>query len=740
REVVHGVLQRHGVGRIIVSSLVGHSLDALRSGLPTLEVLHDFYPAWPLLGVHPQAWLETDARQPLQQALQHHELLPDFRDHDAAGWTRLAQNWRATVVKHGIKLVAPSQSVAVLLRQLDQGWNSVHIDIVHHGLVPLPLAGTVVPRIREDGKLRLVIPGRMQEGKGQSLLLEALPQLTRYAHITLLGAGKNGEAFFGTAGVNVVMQYRREELPGLMQAIGPDLAVLLSVVPETFSYTLSEMRQLGVPTVATRVGSFEERIQHGQDGWLIEPEVPALAEMVCRIAGQRKMLDTVRSNLARVDHQSATTMVQRYAEICPARLSTPRLSRPANLMDLQCSALAQQNAELENERTDLQRQAQELQREVEQRTEWARERDHALNEEQVRRKRWVKSLQAEIQSAQAALATQQTQLDLLDQVLESSSWRITRPLRAARRMLENLAQARAWNPRRWPLLISQAGRTVRISGWRGALLRFQQSPQRSRAPSTVFSSDIEPVGDPAPPPAMPRSATPEVSIVIPVFNQWLYTAACLRSIARANNRAGYEVVVVDDHSRDETADRLQDVSGLTNIRNSKNLGFIGSCNHGAEHARGRYILLLNNDTQVLDGWLDALLDTFKRFPDTGLAGARLVYPDGNLQEAGGLVFNDGGGWNYGRGDNPNKPEYAFTREVDYCSGACVIVPADLFRRLGCLDANYTPAYYEDTDLAFKVRQAGFKVRLQAAATVIHHEGVSSGTDLRSGTKHYQEIN
>jgi len=167
---------------------------------------------------------------------------------------------------------------------------------------------------------------------------------------------------------------------------------------------------------------------------------------------------------------------------------------------------------------------------------------------------------------------------------------------------------------------------------------------------------------------------------------------------------------------------------------------VGSCNRGADAATGEYLVLLNNDTQVLDGWLDAMLETFERFPDTGLAGARLVYPDGRLQEAGGIVFRDGSGWNYGRNDRAERPEYAYTREVDYCSGACIMLPASLFRRLGGFDQRYAPAYYEDTDLAFRVREAGFKVRLQAAATIIHHEGITAGTDTGSGAKRFQHIN
>ena len=104
------------------------------------------------------------------------------------------------------------------------------------------------------------------------------------------------------------------------------------------------------------------------------------------------------------------------------------------------------------------------------------------------------------------------------------------------------------------------------------------------------------------------------------------------------------------------------------------------------------------------------------------------------------MFRDGSGWNYGRNDNPDRHEYQFVRPADYCSGACIMLPVQLFRDLGGFDEHFAPAYYEDTDLAFRVRARGLEVRVQPAATVIHHEGVSSGTDLASGAKRYQVVN
>ncbi|HVU16367.1 MAG TPA: glycosyltransferase [Candidatus Didemnitutus sp.] len=239
---------------------------------------------------------------------------------------------------------------------------------------------------------------------------------------------------------------------------------------------------------------------------------------------------------------------------------------------------------------------------------------------------------------------------------------------------------------------------------------------------------------------VPGPENPAVSIVIPIHNQIELTLACLESLTRCPAGAEYEVIIVDDASAAMTRDCLGAIRGARIVSQEQNQGFLRSCNRGAAAARGEFVVLLNNDTEVSGGWLKAMLDTFAQRPAAGLVGAKLVYPDGTLQEAGGILWADGSAWNYGRGQDAARPEFNYVRETDYCSGACIMLPAELWRQLGGFDEHFAPAYCEDSDLAMRVRAAGKKVYYQPAAVITHHEGRSNGTDVGSGLKKYQVLN
>lgn len=240
--------------------------------------------------------------------------------------------------------------------------------------------------------------------------------------------------------------------------------------------------------------------------------------------------------------------------------------------------------------------------------------------------------------------------------------------------------------------------------------------------------------------SFPDCEEPDISIVIPVYNKLDYTLQCLKALMPQTAGVSCEVILADDCSTDETQALLKTVPGLQYCRNPENLGFLRSCNRAAGMARGGILVLLNNDTVPLDNWLTEIVVPLQQNSQVGLVGSMLLYPNGCLQEAGGAIWEDGSGWNIGRLRDPEGCDYQFVREVDYCSGASFAVPIALWRQLDGFDLRYAPAYYEDTDFAFRVREAGLKVVYTPFSQLVHFEGISSGTDTSSGVKRYQAVN
>lgn len=242
---------------------------------------------------------------------------------------------------------------------------------------------------------------------------------------------------------------------------------------------------------------------------------------------------------------------------------------------------------------------------------------------------------------------------------------------------------------------------------------------------------------------IPSCSSPKVSIVIPAYNQIAYTYACIRSIIANTDMAEtpYEIILADDVSTDATAEIDKYISNLIISRNSSNMGFLKNCNQAARRAHGEYILFLNNDTKVHEGWLSALTELADSDDSIGMVGSKLVYADGRLQEAGGIIWDDASGWNYGRLDNPDKPEYNYVKDVDYISGAAIMISSALWKEIGGFDEYFAPAYCEDSDLAFEVRKHGKRVVYQPKSVVTHFEGISNGTDVQgTGLKRYQLVN
>ncbi len=366
----------------------------------------------------------------------------------------------------------------------------------------------------------------------------------------------------------------------------------------------------------------------------------------------------------------------------------------------------------------------------------------SLTDESLRNHKYTLQLQVQLEETQTQLA----------KIIMSHSWKMTFPLREGWKWLQN------------PSL--QAQRYLRFAAelTKRAYVRLPLSHQTKIAhrlflakhlPKLLRASSGQPLSVPilhkptlvlhpisdlqeaALGITLKTSSEPLVSVIIPIFGKCDYTLRCLISIATNSPQVPFEIILVNDCSPDNSEEVLKAVKGLQVISNLENQGFIRSCNIGALAAKGEYLCFLNNDTEIVSDWLDALVQTFEEFPGTGLAGSKLVYPDGKLQEAGGIIWQDGSAWNFGRNQDPSLPVYNYAREVDYCSGASIMVPKALFAELGGFDEHYLPAYCEDADLALKIRSRGYRVIYQPLSVAIHHEGITSGTDTTLGIKAYQ---
>ncbi|MBL8520708.1 MAG: glycosyltransferase [Betaproteobacteria bacterium] len=718
-------LRSLAVARVHVHHIHGHAQEVLdlaaHLGVPLDITLHDYFP------LTPQYHLDPGGALPAGVA-------------NAWGWSD--SEWRSrmgTFLAGASRVIAPSQDLAGRVR--------AHLPGVPIEVWPHPSLGA--PPVARPAKV--LVLGGLTNDKGLQVLLACArdaKQRRLPLHFEILGHTQDPVPTFPDLPVTLLGSYPQDAVDLLVSLTRADVALFPAQIPESFSFTLGTALRAGLPIVASRLGAFPERLANWPGVELVEwdalPETWNAA--LTRLSGERPPLpgemsaEVAAAYIARyLAPVAAKTRDCDCTDVAEHRYFAPReLPKDAELTlehlyrgGVLCghrparSELEARIAKFDNQLRMARESADaahEVARQTGERETANAERFRTAYEEQERNARaWREEY---------------------EKVIRSRSWRLTAPLRKAVRLVQYAAGLVGhWRRglRVLPLQMAVAYRILRTQGPHALWMRLRQKFARSREQAALPAQSFK-VEDTLLPLALPQSDAPRWSILVPVHGQHALTYTCLKSLAETCAGQAVEIIVADDASPEPVTAALAMVTGMRVLRNPSNLGFLRTCNAAAQHARGEYLVLLNNDTIVLGDWLQQLSAVFEQDPAAGLAGAKLLFPDGKLQEAGGIVWRDGSASNYGRGFDPRRPEFNYRREADYCSGACIMLPMDLWRALGGFDERYLPAYYEDTDLAFRVREAGRKVIYQPHAEVVHFEGQSSGTDITQGVKRHQAVN
>ncbi len=680
-------------------------------------------------------------------------------------WNLQIEDWRATMRKllaRADRVIAPSQDVAQRLRR--------HYPEIATNVWPHPEPAVELPRLT-----KIVLLGGLSSVKGLAVVREVVTYAKTHApSLDFVLIGHAAEAL--PKGLRATGSYDDRELPRLLASERPDAVWFPAQVPETFSYTLSVALAAGVSIVASDLGSFRERLS-GKSAHRLVAHDATSAQWVDALA------NGVSTNASKSSHHASeceANYASRYLEalrdatsvaidVVPfaavlTHAEAPRDSGTYAAIDIfRVGRYGGHRASLDVIERELERlepgETGFVGSEIYLRT--AREFDDLrlrfqnLNLDAQEMRVALHSARQHFASAAATLEQREIDIENLQRqarndarhvehlnrefqrVTQSRSWKMTRPLRGASTVLRASPQilrsvGRAMtNPSR----LAYGMELLREKGFAGTVRHFaNKSPRETQ----TLAVDVAPPRIEAL--RLRTSNEPVLSIVIPVYEQHETTFGCLRSIAEFRPAIPFEVIVMDDTSPTPAAKALAAVEGVRFVRNEQNLGFLGNVNRGAQEARGEYLLILNNDTLLAAGAIDAMVATFGEHKDVGLVGAKLLNADGTLQEAGGIVWRDGSAWNWGRGEHPHDPQFNFVRDADYCSGAALVIKRKLFIEMNGFDTHFAPAYYEDTDLAFRIRARGLRVLYQPHAEVYHLEGVTHGRDQSSGIKAYQVTN
>jgi len=619
RRILDEIIAEHHVDVLLVSSFIGHSLDVLDTGLPTVVVTHDYFPYCPAINIHfDGVCRECDGKR-IGECYRGNPKFNPFVTFLPVDRVLVRERFMDLVRRPHVTLATPSRSVQDNLVRLNPRFSEVAFQTIPHGygraLKKVPVAERT-----PDERLKVLVLGQLSELKGEHLLRGALSAITRFADVWLVGAREVGESFKFEPGVHVLNTYQVEDLPYHVAHLNPHVALLMSVAPETFSYALTELMMLGVPVAATRVGSFPERIRHRENGYLFEPDVPSLVAALGAINADRETLSRVRRNLAQWTPRSAEEMVSDYHRITPVETrsrapypaagSQPGEKPPAEQASLiQAMTLSRMWKDVKS--LQLQLKIEKEAREREQALYVEKSRELAEAEEKILRDEASNEVTlAERDMRIQALATH---LDMKNsqmvELLSSTSWKVSGPVRMVGRVVRGLKALGGYvrtvsrYPASWPESIRQLVQGLRKGGFAGlkrTLLEMQSWEGREHAWDRYrrsFAREVRPR-------IIERVAAmqdpPLISVLVATYDTDEDMLRLMLDSVRAQLYRHWELCVVDDGStQHHIADVLQEYAARDRrIRpqvGGENKGVSHALNRALEMARGDFVVLLDHD-------------------------------------------------------------------------------------------------------------------------------------------------
>lgn len=623
RKVLASILHDYGVDAILVSSLIGHALDVLDTGLPTVLVQHDFYPYCPAIHIYFDGVCQTcDAERLTRCAEQNPSFNPAHRFFTATERLRIRERFVELIEQRNLTLVVPSQAARAHFNQLLPQLDPSRFVTIPHGHLAR-LSPVAYPIRSAHDTLRVVVLGMLSVSKGVDLLRDALEPLLEFAEVHLVGPREMGVLFEGKQGVHVVSDYSLDDLPAILSEIQPDAALLLSIVPETFSYTLSELFMLGIPPVATNLGSFAERITPGVNGFLVEPCAESLLSCLRDLRADRVGLQRIRAHLLQSKMRTAQEMVADYHRLLP--------------LDGGRQAPAWLHAEPGKLDDDRMAQALVLS------AQWRDiQRLKALDEMKSAR---LGELRAHLEELEHARNRLETVLHETRQILvsrdagiaalhASTSWRVTAPLRwvgrrtrQARIFVRCLGHA-LQQPQRlpeWGRALLEAWRTDGVGGVKHVMLRWPEVGQDSRDVHAV--STIEPDASLAHPDwrqstfrhyraslteeirgairarAQAMPAAPLISVLVPTYNTPVSMLRDMLDSVCNQLYPHWQLCAADDasslpHVRSTLADYANRDARIRLDFADGNGGVARTTNRALAMAEGDFVVLLDHDDML----------------------------------------------------------------------------------------------------------------------------------------------